>query len=162
MRKETKAQLSIEAVLAFGAAVILIIGFFNLVWGRLELAYDIGGAGEARMVGELLAEAINNAYANGENFTIYLNTTINFTKLNSQPTAGLAVSLPIRISRSSREIIISKNASKTFENAWNTSISIIPSNITRLDNTSQFPELTVRNNGSYVILYASSSNIKVN
>jgi len=163
MRRETRAQLSLEAVLAFGTAVILIIGFFNLAMGRFELAYDIGSAGEARMVGELLAEAINTAYANGENFTIYLtNGTIDFAKLANQTSAtGLAVSLPITISRNSREIRISKSASKTFGSAWNTSIPVIPANITRLDNTSLFPEITIRNNGSYILIYASSSRINV-
>jgi len=159
---KNKAQLSLEAVLAFGAVIIVIIGLFNLVWGRIELAYDIGGAGEARMVGELLAEAINDAYANGENFTITLDSnTIDFSRLSQTTATGLGVKLPITISQSSRTIKISKVASKTFDSMWNATIPIIPANITSVAPTSQFPEITIRNNVTNIIIYASSSNIQV-
>lgn len=161
--KSEKAQLSLEAVLAFSAAVIIIIAMFNLIWARIELAYDIGTAGEAKMAGELLAESINLAYANGENFTIFLNNSeIDFQKLaNATSNSGLGVELPIIIKANERKIIISKTASRTFSKTWNTSMRIIPANITRRNPTSQYPEITIRNNGTYIIIYADQSHIRV-
>ena len=162
--KDEKAQLSLEAVLAFSAAVIIIVVMFNLIWGRIELAYDIGSAGEAKMVGELLAESINLAYANGENFTIFLNNSeIDFQRIaNKTSNYGLGVELPIIIKASERKIIITKNTSRTFSNPWNTTVRIITANITRQNPTTEYPEVTIRNNGTYIIIYADPNHIQVN
>ncbi|HDH28315.1 MAG TPA: hypothetical protein ENH13_04205, partial [Euryarchaeota archaeon] len=62
---DNKGQVSIEAALAIGVVILVIIGLFNIWFSRLNLARDVGEAGEAKMTGILLAEGINNVYANG-------------------------------------------------------------------------------------------------
>ncbi len=51
--------------------------------------------------------------------------------------------------------------SKTGGGTWNTSISIVPSNIGMKLPTAQYPETTILNNGSFIIIYATIPNIKV-
>ncbi|MEE9594024.1 MAG: hypothetical protein V3V92_01350 [Candidatus Hydrothermarchaeales archaeon] len=158
-----KGQITIEAILAFGAAILVFVALTNLNFERLNLARDIGEAGEARMVGELLASAINNAYANGEGFSVYLNSDkLDYEKLENQShITGIGLILPLNINASDGTLNIAKNASKIGGIIGELTISIIPRNITRLDATSQYPQTTIRNNGTYIILYADSSNIAV-
>lgn len=146
-----------------GIAIIVLISFVNLNYEKYYLASEIGEAGEARMVGELLATAINNVYANGEGFSLEIGSDmIDFTVLrNTTTTSGLSMNLPIIIDKSSSTINISRSMGRIGLGSWNTSIRIFPQNITRLDNTSDFPELTIKNNGTYIIIYASASNVDV-
>ena len=146
-----------------GIAVIVLISFANLNWERYYLAAEIGESGEARMVGELFATTINNVYANGDGFSMELGSDmIDFDVLgNTSSTTGLSMNLPIIINTSSRKIIISRSMARAGMASWNTSIRIFPTNITRLDNTSDYPELTVRNTGTQIIIYANSSNVDV-
>jgi len=160
---DSRGQISLEAVLVIGVFMLLVVSVFNLWVGRIALARDVGEAGEARMLGELLAETINNAYANGGNFSITLTEEeINFTRLGDTTSMeGGGLNLPITINTSARAIDISKNMSKTGGRAWKTSVFILPANITRAEPTQAYPEVTVRNNGSYIIIYASASHIEV-
>ncbi len=160
---DNKGQVSIEVVLITGVAVLLIISVFNIWSTRMSLAREVGEAGEAKMTGELLAETINNVYANGVNFSITLTAEeLNYTRLgDTQKIEGLGVVLPITIVEANKSIVISKNMSKTGLSEWNVSVSIIPTSILRLDNTTEFPETTVKYNGSTILIYASSSHIKV-
>ena len=160
---DDKAQLSLEAVLMLGVGMLVIMSVFNVWWSRMELARDVGEAGEAKMIGILLAEGVNSVYANGANFSITLTVDeINYTRLgDAAGIKGGGMVLPIVIDTAQRRINITKDMSKTGGQTWNTTVSIIPSNITRLNPTSQYPETTIRNNGSFVIFYANSSNIRV-
>ncbi len=160
---EDKGQVSLEAALVMGVAIIVIISVFNIWWARMSLAREVGEAGEAKMTGMLLAEGINNVYANGENFSITLaEDEINYTRLGDvQSIEGGGMVLPIIIDRNRRQINISKDMSKTGGDTWNTSVSIVPSNIERHDWTAQYPETTIRNNGTFIFVYADSENIKV-
>jgi len=146
-----------------GIVIIVLISFTNLNWASYYTARDIGETGEARMLGELLATAINNVYANGEGYSIQLGEDkINFTEAgNRTSTTGLAVSLPIIIDRDDQTINISRRLRTSNDSNWTTTIRIIPENITRKDPTSEYPEVTVFNNGSYIIIYADAANIDV-
>jgi hypothetical protein len=160
---DNKAQFSLEAVLAIGLAILIITGVFNIWISRRNLARDVGEAGEAKMIGILLAEGINNVYANGVNFSITLtDDEINYTRLALvDETEGGGMVLPIVIDKSQRKINITKDMSKTGGGSWTTQISIIPNDIDRLDPTSTYPETTIRNNGTGVIIYADSDSITV-
>lgn len=160
---DNKGQVSLEAVLVMGVAILVVISMFNIWWARMSLARDVGEAGEARMTGMLLAEGINNVYANGENFSITLTVDeINYTRLGDvQSIKGGGMVLPIIVDRMGRRINISKDMSKTGGGTWNTSVSIVPSIIYLQGPTAQYPETTIRNNGTSIIIYASSSYISV-
>ncbi len=157
-----RGQITFEAIFAFGAAMILLIGLVNLSFERLHLARDVGEAGEARMIGEMLASAINNAYADGDGFSIYLDSSkLNYAKFENQSIQGIGLVLPIKIDATGRTINISKNASKTGGNVWSVAVPVIPVNITRLNTTSQYPQTTIWNNGTYVLVYADRTNIAI-
>jgi hypothetical protein len=160
--KHKKAQVTIEGILVSFLAILIALSFFNLNWERFYLAREVGEAGEIKMVGELLAQGINNVYANGEGFSLYLPPEVlNYSRLRApEAMTGLGLS-SITIDTSSRKIILSKSMAKTGGNEWNTSVAIIPVNITRLDPTPRFKETTIYNNGSWVVVYAYSENIRV-
>lgn len=160
---DNKGQVSLEAILVIGVAVLVVISVFNLAFSRLGMARDVGGAGEARMIGELLAEGINNAHANGANFSITLNEEeINYTQLREmQLIEGGGMALPIVIDRARKRINITKDMSKTGGLNWTTSVQIIPYNISRSNPTAQYPETTIRNNGTFIEIYATSNHITV-
>jgi hypothetical protein len=160
---DDRAQVSLEAALIIGVAILVILSVFNIWWARMSFARDVGEAGEAKMVGVLLAESINNAYANGVNFSITLTEEeINYTQLSEGvKMEGGGMVLPIVIDLAENRINITKDMSKTGGNTWNTTVSIIPQNIERQDPTTQYPETTIFYNGTVVIIYANAANIKV-
>ncbi len=71
-----------SAELLFVTLIFLIIagGMVNLANSEIGIT-QTGNLGEARMVGEKIAEAINTAYINGNGYAINLNLTndINYT-----------------------------------------------------------------------------------
>lgn len=151
-----KGQISIEAIMAIGMAIVILASFTNITWERYQSAKEIGESGEARMTGELLAAAINTGYSNGEGFRLYLGSNkLNFSKLDD-----MGVMLPIVINSVDRTIDITKNVTRAGGALWNVSVGIIPANLLK-NSTSQYPELTVLNNGTHVIIYAGESNIAV-
>lgn len=156
-----KGQISFEAVLVAGFAMVVLLSLVNVAFERLDYARDVGESGEIRMVGELLATAINNVYANSEGFRIYLGDEyLNYTYLGSNSGGDPGLMLPILINTTSRELILSKNMSVTAVD-WNTTVSIIPANIV-VDNTlTTYDETTIRNNGTYVIIHASAANMGI-
>lgn len=158
-----RGQISLEAILAVGFSIVILLSLFNLTWERFYLARDVGEAGEAKMVGELLAGAINNVYANGDNFSIYLGADVlNYTRLSdASRITGVGISLPILIDKTNRTIIISKSMQKTGGRSWNTTVPIIPANISRAAPTAQYAETTIRNSGGGIIIYAVQENINV-
>lgn len=152
-----RGQISLEAIMVIGIAVIVLTSFFNINMERYFTAKDLGEAGEARMAGELLATAINTGFANGEGFSLYLSDNeLNFTKLDT-----VGVVLPLVINSSARTINIRKSVTSGGGGVWNASVKILPFNLVRADSTSSYPEITILNNGSHVIIYANSSNILV-
>jgi hypothetical protein len=114
------------------------------------------------MVGELLAQGINTAYANGEGFSLFIPPEVlNYSRLQaSGAITGLGMGV-ITINRSSRSIILGKDSSRTGGSVWNVSVPIIPEDIVRFNPTQEFRETTIRNNGSAIIIYASPWNIRV-
>ena len=156
--RSKRGQVSLEVIMITGLAIILLVSFVNMGLQREAMAEDIGETGEARMIGELLATAINNVYANGNGFSTYIGgDKINFTKIYDFRIMGVVT--PINIAPGNITII--KNLSKTGGTTASINISIIPSNISREDPTAEFPEITVRNNGTHIIIYANSTNINV-
>jgi|GEM_PF-1332707 len=158
-----RGQISIEAILAVGFSIVILISLFNLTWERFYLARDIGEAGEAKMVGEVLAGAINNAYANGDGFRIYLGPDVlNYTRLgDASRITGVGISLPIVIDKAGRTINISKSMQKTGGGNWMAAIPIIPANISRANPTAQYAETTIRNSGGGITIYAAQENINI-
>ncbi|NOZ59647.1 MAG: hypothetical protein GXO66_08775 [Euryarchaeota archaeon] len=156
-----KAQISIEVALMTGIAILVIVSMVNLQFERFHSAREVGEAGEAKMVGTLLASAINNVYANGEGFQIHLSQAqLNFTQLGeSTRRYGLGVSLPIIVNNSARSIVIAKNTSKTGGELWNVTVPIVTDNVVRLDPSTDYPEVTIRNNGTHVLIYAQEGHI---
>jgi hypothetical protein len=152
-----RGQISMEAIMVIGMAIIILTSFFNVNWERYYTAKDLGEAGEAKMAGELLATAINAGYSNGEGFSLYVSSDkLNFTKLDA-----MGVELPFTVNSTARTINIEKNMTSLGGVLWNVSIPIIPANLLQADPTSQYPELTIFNNGTHVIIYANQSNIVV-
>jgi len=160
---DNKGQVSLEAVLAIGVAILVIISLFNIWFSRLNLARDVGEAGEAKMTGMLIAEGINNVYANGANFSIRLTENeINYTRLAEiNPISGGGMVLPFVIDNSERRINITKNMSKTGGGSWTTQVAIIPSNVVQASPAAEYPETTIRNNGTNIIVYANIANVQV-
>ncbi|WP_456475174.1 hypothetical protein [Candidatus Pyrohabitans sp.] len=156
-----RGQISIEVALMMGIAILVIVSLVNVNFERLSMAREIGEAGEAKMVATFIAGAINKAYANGAGFQVRLSSEqVNFTKLGEmQKIEGTGVQLPIIIDNTARKIVIQKNMSKTGGEIWNATVSIIPNNTLRRDPSSDYPELTIRNNGTNIIIYADAAHI---
>ncbi len=157
-----RGQITFDALLAMGAVIIVLISLVNLNWERYYLAREIGEAGEARMMGEQMARAINVVYANGEGFSLYLDSeALDFEELKNISIPGVGLVLPLAIDISQGTINVSKNMSKTGGDTWTASISIIPINISRMDPTSQYPQTSIRNNGSFVVIYSNRNYIGI-
>ncbi len=160
--RHNEAQVTLEGILVSFIALFLILSLVNLQWERFYLAREAGEGGEIKMAGELLAQGINTVYANGEGFSMYIPPDVlNYSRMQASGSiTGLGMSV-ITINTSSRRIILSKGPSRTGGATWNISISIIPESIARLNPTSEYRETTIYNNGTSIIIYASSGNIKV-
>ncbi len=161
-KNELRAQISIETIIIMGIFMLVFASLINLNFERLHYAQEVGSAGEIKMVGNLLASAINNVYSNGEGFKVYLSEEkINFTQLSSSTIHGSKVNLPIVINKSARKIIIYKNTSSMGGDSWSVSIPIVPEKVARENPSSHNPELTISNNGTYVVIYAENNHINV-
>ena len=156
-----RGQISIEVALMTGIAILVIVSLVNVNFERLSMAREVGEAGEAKMVATLIAGAINKAYANGAGFQVRLSPEqVNFTRLGEmQRIEGTGVQLPIIIDNTIRKIVIQKNMLKTGGEIWNATVPIIPNNTLRRDPSSDYPELTIRNNGTSIIIYANAAHI---
>jgi hypothetical protein len=138
--------------MVLGIALVILISLVNINIQRMEMVKEIGGVGEAKMIGEMLATALNGAYSNGEGFSIRLD--INYTSLSDE----VALNLPIEINAAGRTIIVSRNTST---GKISFSIPIIPRNITREDPTPEFPETTIVNEGTQIVIYANNQNVEI-
>lgn len=156
-----RGQVSLEAVLVAGFAIVVLLSLTNLAFERLDLARDVGESGEIRMVGELMATAINNVYADSGGFRIYLGTDyLNYTYLGSNAGGDPGVVLPIQINTTGREIVLSKDMSHTGLGTFVTTVKFIPSNVVVDNDLTTYAETTIRNNDTHVIIHAAASNIE--
>ncbi|MFQ6137300.1 MAG: hypothetical protein ACE5PM_09000, partial [Candidatus Hydrothermarchaeales archaeon] len=90
-----RGQVTLEALLVAGMAIVVVLSLVNVVSERIDFARDVGEGGEIRLVGELLATAINNVYANSEGFRIYLGAgDLNYTYLGSNVGGSPGLVLP--------------------------------------------------------------------
>lgn len=155
--------MSLEAIMVIGMTMIILISFTNLNWASYYTSREIGEAGEARMIGELLATTINSVYANGEGYSVELDDDkINFAEIgNSTTLTGLGINLPIIIDTDGRTVNVTRSLRTGSNSNWTATIRIFSRNITQTDPTAEYPELTVYNNGTYVIIYAYNSSINV-
>ncbi len=158
---DSRAQVSIEVALVAGIAILVAVSLVNLNFERLNLAREVGEGGEAKMVATLLATSINTVHANGRGFELTLSQDkLNFTELTDVD-KGTGIILPIIIDNANRKVIVGRNMSRTGHTGqWNVSVSIVPNNVVRED-PDGYPELTIRNNGTNVIIYADSSKVRV-
>ncbi|MEE8358552.1 MAG: hypothetical protein V3R82_03995 [Candidatus Hydrothermarchaeales archaeon] len=155
-----KGQVSLEAVLVAGFAIVVLLSLTNIAIERKDFARDVGESGEIKMLGELFATAINNVYANSEGFRIYLGPEyLNYTYLGSNTGGDPGLALPIKINTTSRVIILRKNMSITSAD-WTTTVPIIPTNIVVNNPTADYPETTIRNDGTNIIIHAAAANME--
>lgn len=155
-----KGQVSLEAVLVAGFAIVVLLSLTNIAIERKDFARDVGESGEIKMVGELFATAINNVYANSRGFRIYLGPEyLNYTYLGSNTRGGPGLVLPIQINTTSRVIILRKNMSITSAD-WTTTVPIIPANIVVDNAIGTYNETTIRNDGTNVIIHAAAANME--
>ena len=155
-----KGQISLEAVLVAGFAIVVLLSLTNIAIERKDFARDVGESGEIKMVGELFATAINNVYANSAGFRIYLGPEyLNYTYLRSNTGGDPGLVLPIQINTTSRVIILRKNMSITSAD-WTTTVSIIPANIVVDNDIVTYNETTIRNDGTNVIIHAAAANME--
>ncbi len=155
-----KGQVSLEAVLVAGFAIVVLLSLTNIAIERKDFARDVGESGEIKMVGELFATTINNVYANSEGFRIYLGPEyLNYTYLGSNTGGDPGLVLPIQINTTGRTIILRKNMSITSAD-WTTTVPIIPTNIVVNNPTADYPETTIRNDGTNVIIHAAAANME--
>ncbi len=156
-----KGQMSLEAVLVAGFAIVVLLSLTNIAFERLDFARDVGESGEIKMVGEMMATAINNVYANQEGFRILLDEDyLNYTYLGSNTGGDPGLVLPIQINTSSRTIVLRKDMSSTELGTWSTTVAIIPANIVVDNDVSTYSETTIRNDGTNVIIHASAANVE--
>ncbi len=154
-----KGQISLEAVLVAGFAIVVLLSLTNIAIERKDFASDVGESGEIKMVGELFATAINNVYANSEGFRIYLGPEyLDYTYLGSNTGGAPGLVLPIQINTTSRVIILRKNMSVT--SVWTATVPIIPANIVVDNDIGTYNETTIRNDGTNVIIHAAAANIE--
>jgi len=155
--------VTIELIVVIGIFVLVFVTMTNLAFERLNYAQELGSAGEAKMAGELLATAIHNVYANGEGFSVYLEESkLNFSRLSSSRVEGSGVVLPFSINTSAKAISINKNTSRAGGGTWSASVALITGKVDRRNPTPSYPEVTLLNNGSHVLIYANESHIEVN
>ncbi len=159
---DSRAQVSIEVALVAGIAILVAVSLVNINFERLNLARELGEGGEAKMVATLIATSINTVHANGAGFELTLSESkLNFTELTDVD-QGTGIILPIIIDNTRRKVIVGRNMSRTgHKGQWNVSVSMVPNNVVRQDPTARYPEVTIRNNGTNVIVYADSSKVRV-
>ncbi len=155
--QESRAQITIEAIIVMGIFTLIFVSLINLTFERLHLANEVGSAGEGKMYGLMIASALNNAYSNGDGFIIKLDENrINFSYLQD-----IGISLPIKINTTAGAVVIEKKTSLMGGDVWSVEIAIIPRNITRSNPTADYPEVTIRNSGGEITVYADSNHIQV-
>lgn len=162
MKSNSRGQLSLEVAFLVGIVTILIVGMVNLGLERFSTAQDIGESGEAKMVGNFLAGSINKVYSSGEGFRIYISPEdLNFTRISeTERIEGLGVDLPLEIDNQNRTIILAKNLSKTGGSTWSVRVPIVANNVI-VENPGPYPEVTILNNGTNVVIYAQSAHISL-
>jgi len=152
VEKGIKSQVTLELIFAIGLCTIILASLFGISKERYAYVEDVGKSIESRMVGELIATAINNVHSNGQGFSITIpEEKLNYSKLSNK------INLPIIISKGKREIIITRTGQ--LENLT-TSIPILTPYVAR-ENPTTFNETTFYNNGTYVVIYAREDHIRV-
>ncbi len=144
-----RGQISLEAILVVGLVVIIVASLMSLMAERYSLAIELGESGEAKMLGEFLAEAINSVYANGEGFKIILTgNQLNLEHLSE-------IDANFKICNSNSTIYVVKNAEKVGGGLKIAEIPIIPDNIVII--TSNASEITIYNNGTNILISANAN-----
>ena len=150
-----KGQISLEAIMIAGLAVLVVTSLVTLMSERYSSAMVVGESGEAKLCAELIAEAINSVHSNGEGFSIHLpDEKLNFSYLSSR-------GISFEIDGESCNIVAKKNTSMVGGDIWEARIPIVYANFSLLSPTSEYPELTVRNNGTHILIYAEEEHIKL-
>ncbi|MCE7698370.1 MAG: hypothetical protein K8E24_005880 [Methanobacterium paludis] len=74
MYLDNKGFASAELILVTLIVIIMIGGIVTMINGEMDKT-QTGSVGEARMMGEKIAEAVNTVYINGNGYSIYLDTS---------------------------------------------------------------------------------------
>ncbi len=74
---DDKGQASVELILASLVFLVICISFINLISGEMDKT-QTGELGQARILGEKIAETINTVYINGKGYSANLNLPNNF------------------------------------------------------------------------------------
>jgi len=152
-----RAQFSLEGVLVVGMAIIVFLSLYQLAMERKSTAIDVAESGEIRMTGELLAEAINTVYANGNGSAITLTSDdINYTYLENYLDANdYGGGKLVCIDPPHRSLFIAKSMTRTGGSLYKMNITIIPSNITTIAPDPNCPETTLLNIDNTVVICSS-------
>ena len=70
---DNKGQASAELIFVTLIVLIIIGGIVTMINGEMDKT-QTGNIGNARMMGEKIAEAVNTVYINGNGYSIYIDT----------------------------------------------------------------------------------------
>jgi len=132
MRGDNKGQVSAELILVTLVFLILALSLIQLGSSEMDKA-DTGNLGQARMMGEIVAQTINTVYTNGPGYSANL-TLPNFT--NSTASYNVYV-----YNNGNLNVIYKGN---------NITIDIIPTNIQNFAMTNNGTIYTVKNNNGTI------------
>ncbi len=78
MSLDSKGQASAELILATVVFMVIALSLFQLASAEMDKT-DTGNLGQARMIGESLAETINTVYINGPGYSANISLPNDFT-----------------------------------------------------------------------------------
>jgi hypothetical protein len=130
LRLDDRGFASAEFIFITLIVLIVIAGFAGLISSSQEKT-DTGNLGEARIIGEKIAEAINTAYVHGDGYSV--NLTVPPT-----PEITASVNKP-------------PNYVTVFYNGQNISVKLIPKNVQTIDLSSNHVYTVTNTNGIITI-----------
>ena len=133
MHLDKKGQASAELILVTVVFMVIALSLINLASSEMDKS-DTGNVGQARMIGESLAETINTVYVNGPGYSA------NLTLQNLSDSAGYTVY--IYNTTGNMSVIYHSN---------NITIKLVPMNVTTVLMTNGTTHQVINNNGAIII-----------
>ena len=133
MHLDKKGQASAELILVTVVFMVIALSLINLASSEMDKS-DTGNVGQARMIGESLAETINTVYVNGPGYSA------NLTLQNLSNSAGYTVY--IYNTTGNMSVIYHSN---------NITIKLVPMNVTTVLMTNGTTHQVINNNGAIII-----------
>ena len=133
MHLDKKGQASAELILVTVVFMVIALSLINLTSSEMDKS-DTGNLGQARMIGESLAETINAVYINGPGYSA------NLTLQNLSNSAGYTVY--IYNTTGNMSVIYHSN---------NITIKLVPMNVTTVLMTNGTTHQVINNIGAIII-----------